>query len=312
MPLTAATFNTVQELVLHYIQQQQQSMGPHMHPCSHPEKPRTMGLSKEAHMNWDIDQDQIVLKDKLGDGQFAEEWGGLWNGTTNIAVKIVKPGFILNPKHLSTLQQMRNLKHPKVIQLYGVCTKGEPAYIINEILTHGNLQTYLQGEGKELALPQLIYLSTQITSGMAYLEEQSFVHGSLSTKNILVGDHLICKVADYGLAEIFNEGTFALENEAKFQWTAPEMSTASSLTTMSDVWSFGTVLYEIVTHCHPDYPNMTQTKVIHSIKQGYRLPQPKDCSDKLYSIILDCWILEPERRPSFSMLHTCLEFFFAN
>ena len=310
MPQTATTFKTIQELVSHYIQQQQQSMGPHMYPCSDPEKPRTIGLSKEANMNWDIDRQQIVLKDKLGEGQFAEVWGGLWNGATNVAVKIFKPGFIFTSKHLKILQEMRGLCHAKVIQLYGVCTKGEPTYIINEILTHGNLQTYLQGEGKELALPQLIYLSTQITSGMAYLEKQSFVHGSLSTKNVLVGVNMICKVADYGLAGIFDVNTLALKDEAKFQWTPPEMSTSSSVTTMSDVWSFGTVLYEIVTHCHPDYPNMTRTEVIHSIKQGYRLPQPTDCSPKLYNIILNCWILEPKRRPSFSTLHPHLELFF--
>ena len=163
-----------------------------------------------------------------------------------------------------------------------------------------------------MLLAQLIYLSTQIASGMAYLEKQSFVHGSLSTKNVFVGPNMICKVAEYGLAGMFSLGTFAVQDEAMFHWSAPEIFTASSLTTMSDVWSFGTVLYEIVTHCHPDYPTMTQSEVVHSIKQGYHLPRPKNCSDKLYNIILNCWILEPNRRPSFSTLHTHLDLFFAS
>ena len=115
---------------------------------------------------------------------------------------------------------------------------------------------YLRGDGHSLKLPQLINIGAQVTTGMAYLEEQSYIHRDLAARNILVGEHLICKVADFGLVHVIDEDIYEAHTRAKFpiKWTAPEAVMSSRFTIKSDVWSFGILLYELITYgCFP-YP----------------------------------------------------------
>ena len=69
---------------------------------------------------------------------------------------------------------MKRFRHPKLLQLYGVCTRGEPSYIVTELMIHGSLLEYLREEGRSLKVPQLIDMCAQFASGMAYLEEQNY------------------------------------------------------------------------------------------------------------------------------------------
>lgn len=82
---------------------------------------------------------------KLGHGQFGEVWEGLWNNTTPVAIKTLKPGTMDPKDFLAEAQIMKKLRHPKLIQLYAVCTMEEPIYIITELMKNGSLLDYLQG-----------------------------------------------------------------------------------------------------------------------------------------------------------------------
>ena len=77
---------------------------------------------------------------------------------------------------LTEAQIMKKLRHPRLIQLYAVCTMEEPIYIITELMKNGSLLEYLQGKGRTLKLPQLINMAANIASGMAYLEQQNYIH----------------------------------------------------------------------------------------------------------------------------------------
>ncbi|KAL4593620.1 tyrosine-protein kinase SRK3-like [Arapaima gigas] len=101
------------------------------------------------------------------------------------------------------VQALKCLHHPKLIQLLALCSRGEPVYIVTELMTKGNLKSYLESpEGHLLSLAHLVYMASQVAEGMAYLEDRSIVHRDLAARNILVGDNLVCKVADFGLARI--------------------------------------------------------------------------------------------------------------
>ena len=92
---------------------------------------------------------------------------------------------------LAEAQIMKKLRHPKLIQLYAVCTLEEPIYIITELMKNGSLLEYLQGKGRTLKMPQLIDMSAQIAAGMAYLESQNYIHRDLAARNVLVGENNI-------------------------------------------------------------------------------------------------------------------------
>lgn len=109
------------------------------------EKPVTEGLSHRTRDQWEIDRSSLKFLRKLGQGQFGEVWEGLWNNTTPVAIKTLKPGTMDPKDFLAEAQIMKKLRHAKLIQLYAVCTMEEPIYIITELMRNGSLLEYLQG-----------------------------------------------------------------------------------------------------------------------------------------------------------------------
>ena len=307
-----ATFLNIQELIAYYQQQADGLCCQLLYPCLLTEKPQTAGLSKQANEEWEIDRQQIRLIRKLGAGQFGEVWEGLWNNSTSVAVKTLKPGTMSPSEFLQEAALMKSLRHPKLIQLYAVCTREEPIYIVTELMKHGSLLEYLRGDGRSLKLPQLVDMSAQVATGMAYLETQNYIHRDLAARNILVSEHLICKVADFGLARVIDEDIYEAHTGAKFpiKWTAPEAAMYNRFTIKSDVWSFGIVLYEIVTYGRFPYPGMTNAEVLERIQTGYRMGCPPNCPKQLHDIMLDCWREESANRPTFETLQWQLEEFF--
>ena len=99
---------------------------------------------------------------KLGAGQFGEVWEGLWNNTTPVAIKTLKPGTMSAQAFLEEAQLMKRLRHPKLIQLYAVCTVQEPIMIITELMKHGSLLDYLHGDGHTLEMKQLVDMAAQV------------------------------------------------------------------------------------------------------------------------------------------------------
>lgn len=308
-----ATFDTIVDLVVYYQQQADGLCVNLICPCVHSEKPQTAGLSRQANEEWEIDRNEITIVKKLGAGDFAEVWEGLWNHTTAVAVKMLKQDYVSMQELPQVASVMKKLRHQKLIQLYAMCTKEEPIYIITELMKHGSLLDYLRGEGRFLKFPQLVDMSAQVAAGMAYLEEQNFIHRRLTARQILVGENLICKIADYALTQVIDKDIYEGRTGAlKFpiKWTAPEVLLYEQFSIRSDVWSFGVVLYEITTYGRLPYPGMTNEEVLEKVQQGYRMPCPRGCPDKLYDIMLDCWQEESSNRPTFETLQWCLEEFF--
>ncbi|KAF5919968.1 hypothetical protein HPG69_014334 [Diceros bicornis minor] len=280
------------------------------------EVPTPFDLSYKTVDQWEIDRNSIQLLKRLGSGQFGEVWEGLWNNTTPVAVKTLKPGSMDPNDFLREAQIMKNLRHPKLIQLYAVCTLEDPIYIITELMRHGSLLEYLQNDaGAKIHLTQQVDMAAQVASGMAYLESQNYIHRDLAARNVLVGEHNIYKVADFGLARVFkvdNEDIYESKHEIKLpvKWTAPEAIRANKFSIKSDVWSFGILLFEIITYGKMPYSGMTGAQVIQMLGQNYRLPQPSNCPLQFYNIMLECWNAEPKERPTFETLQWKLEDYF--
>lgn len=216
---------------------------------------------------------------------------------------------------------MRQIHHPNLVLLYAVCTDKEPLYIVTEYMLNGSLQEFMRKdeEAAQLNLSAQVDIAAMVANGMSHLEERKFVHRDLAARNVLVGEKIsgvpLVKVGDFGLARVLmDEDIYEARTGAKFpiKWTAPEAAIKGAFTTKSDVWSFGVLLYEIVTKGQVPYPGMANREVVEQIERGYRMAQPPNCPNPLYELMLKCWDKDPSCRPTFEHLFHLFDDYFVS
>ena len=256
---------------------------------------------------------EIQLVTSIGKGRFFEVWEGKWNETKRVAIKKMTEQFQPTEGLQDELATMKSFSHPNLVQFYSSSMRiGEPVCLIVELMEGGSLLDYLREAGETLQLSRLIEKAEQIAAGMAYLEQRNYVHQSLSARNVMLTKDLVCKVSDYGiirlLKEVNKEGSIPMCLPKR---TAPEAFLHGQFTIKSDVWSFGIVLYEIITYGHLPYLGMSNGQVMQKLQEGYRIPCPENCQEKLYEIMLSCWKQEPESRPTFETLRWQMEDYFS-
>lgn len=308
-------FPSLQALVEHYSREADGLCVNLRKPCIRLDKPDTNDLSYKTKDHWEIEKSELTFLNKLGSGQFGQVYEGRWNGTTPVAIKTLKEGSMEPKDFLAEAQVMKDLRHPKLIKLYAVCTREEPILIVTELMRNGCLLDYLQTKnGKMLTIRMLVHMAEQVAEGMKFLETKKYVHRDLAARNILVGDRNIVKIADFGLARLIKDNEYEAHAGARFpiKWTAPEAATHNKFTTKSDVWSFGVLLTELVTYGRVPYPGMTNSEVLQQVEKGMRMTHESmpNCPKALYDIMMECWHKDPAKRLTFEALHWKLELFF--
>ncbi|KAK2822252.1 hypothetical protein Q5P01_022317 [Channa striata] len=265
----------------------------------------------------EIDASNIRIERVIGAGEFGEVCSGRLRvqGKREIyvAIKSLKAGYSDKQRRdfLSEASIMGQFDHPNIIRLEGVVTRCKPVMIITEFMENGSLDTFLKKHDGQFTVIQVVGMLRGIASGMKYLSDMSYVHRDLAARNILVNSNLVCKVSDFGLSRVLEDDPEAAYTtrggKIPIRWTAPEAIAYRKFTSASDVWSYGIVMWEVISYGERPYWEMSNQDVIKAIDEGYRLPAPMDCPVVLHQLMLDCWEKGRSDRPKFGQIVTILD-----
>ncbi|KAM8802523.1 muscle, skeletal receptor tyrosine-protein kinase isoform 1-T1 [Rhynchonycteris naso] len=228
---------------------------------------------------------------------------------------------------------MAEFDNPNIVRLLGVCAVGKPMCLLFEYMAYGDLNEFLRSMSPHtvcglshsdlsvraqvsspgpppLSCAEQLCIARQVAAGMAYLSERKFVHRDLATRNCLVGENMVVKIADFGLSRNIYSADYykANENDAiPIRWMPPESIFFNRYTTESDVWAYGVVLWEIFSYGLQPYYGMAHEEVIYYVRDGNILSCPENCPLELYNLMRLCWSKLPADRPSFTSIHRILQ-----
>ncbi|CAL8326208.1 unnamed protein product [Boreogadus saida] len=265
----------------------------------------------------EIDVSSISIERIIGAGEFGEVCSGPLRlpgkREFQVAIKTLKAGYSEQQRRdfLWEASIMGQFDHPNIIHLEGVITKSKPVMIITEYMENGSLDSFLKKNDGQFTVIQLVGMLRGIASGMRYLSEMGYVHRDLAARNILVNSNLVCKVSDFGLSRVLEDDPEAeyttRGGKIPIRWTAPEAIAYRKFTSASDVWSYGIVIWEVMSYGERPYWEMSNQDVIKAVDESYRLPGPMDCPEALYLLMMDCWQRERSTRPKFDEIVCVLD-----
>ncbi|XP_078386349.1 angiopoietin-1 receptor isoform X2 [Cetorhinus maximus] len=267
--------------------------------------------------------DDIKFEDIIGEGNFGQVLKARIKKDghkMNAAIKRMKE-YASKDDHRDFAGELEVLcrlgHHPNIINLLGACEHRGYLYVAIEFAPHGNLLDFLRnsrvldtdpayaiahGTASTLSSQQLLQFAADVTKGMDYLSQKQFIHRDLAARNVLVGDNYVAKIADFGLSrgkEVYVKKTMG---RLPVRWMAIESLNYSVYTTNSDVWSYGVLLWEIVSLGGTPYCGMTCAELYEKLPLGYRMEKPLNCVDEVYELMLQCWREKPYERPTFAQI----------
>lgn len=258
-----------------------------------------------------VKEGELRRGNMLGFGAFGEVYKGVWvpegeNVKIPVAIKVLKDGTGANTskEFLDEAYIMASVEHPNLLQLLAVCMTNQ-MMLITQLMPLGCLLDYVRTHKEKIGSKAFLNWCTQIARGMSYLEEKRLVHRDLAARNVLVQTPSCVKITDFGLAKLLdiNEDEYkAAGGKMPIKWLALECIQHRIFTHKSDVWAFGVTIWEILSYGARPYENISARNVPELIENGLKLPQPAICTLDIYCIMVSCWMLDADSRPSFKQL----------
>ncbi|KFQ89509.1 Tyrosine-protein kinase BTK, partial [Phoenicopterus ruber ruber] len=296
-------FNTIPELITYHQHNSAGLISRLKYPVSQHQKsaPSTAGL---GYGSWEIDPKDLTFLKELGTGQFGVVKYGKWRGQYNVAIKMIREGSMSEDEFIDEAKVMMNLSHEKLVQLYGVCTKQRPIFIITEYMANGCLLNFLRETRRRFQPAELLEMCKDVCEAMEYLESKQFLHRDLAARNCLVNDQGIVKVSDFGLSRYVLDDEYTSSMGSKFpvRWSPPEVLLYSKFSSKSDVWAFGVLMWEVYSLGKMPYERFNNSETTEHVIQGLRLYRPQQASERVYAIMYSCWHEKAEERPTFTAL----------
>uniref|UniRef100_A0A1A9W763 Mitogen-activated protein kinase kinase kinase dlk-1 n=1 Tax=Glossina brevipalpis TaxID=37001 RepID=A0A1A9W763_9MUSC len=256
-------------------------------------------IKNQKTEDWEIPFEAITDLHWLGSGAQGAVFSGRLKNET-VAVKKVKDVKETDIKHL------RKLDHENIIKFKGVCTQSPVFCIIMEFCPFGPLQNILKTE-KVMKPSRLVSWSKQIALGMQYLHSHKIIHRDLKSPNILISTNETVKISDFGTSREWNEISTKMSFAGTVAWMAPEVIRNEPCSEKVDIWSYGVVLWEMLT-CEIPYKDVDSSAIIWGVgNNALKLPIPSTCPEGFKLLINLCWHIKPRCRPSFRHILSHLE-----
>ncbi|XP_047443558.1 insulin receptor b [Mugil cephalus] len=269
---------------------------------------------------WEVPRDKITLLRELGQGSFGMVYEGIakdivkGDPDTRVAVKTVNESASLRERieFLNEASVMKAFSCHHVVRLLGVVSKGQPTLVVMELMTHGDLKSYLRSlrpdsENNPSGCPpptlkDMLQMAAEIADGMAYLNAKKFVHRDLAARNCMVAEDYTVKIGDFGMTRDIYETDYYRKGGKGLlpvRWMAPESLKDGVFTAHSDCWSFGVVLWEISTLAEQPYQGLSNEQVLKFVMDGGYLDRPDNCPERMHNLMQMCWQYNPKMRPMF-------------
>ncbi|XP_022725447.1 serine/threonine-protein kinase STY46-like isoform X2 [Durio zibethinus] len=258
---------------------------------------------------WEIDPRHLKFENKVASGSY----GDLYKGTycsQEVAIKVLKPERINADMQKEFAQEvfiMRKVRHKNVVQFIGACTKPPSLCIITEFMSGGSVYDYLHKQKGVFKLPSLLKVAIDVSKGMNYLHQNNIIHRDLKAANLLMDENEVVKVADFGVARVKAQSGVMTAETGTYRWMAPEVIEHKPYDHKADVFSFGIVLWELLTGKLP-YEYLTPLQAaVGVVQKGLRPTIPKNTNPKLAELLDRCWQQDPTLRPDFSEIIEILQ-----
>ncbi|NP_001291521.1 insulin-like peptide receptor [Solenopsis invicta] len=274
---------------------------------------------------WEVPRKKIQLLRELGNGSFGMVYEGLAKDVVKgkpevrCAVKTVNENATDRERieFLNEASVMKAFNTHHVVRLLGVVSQGQPTLVVMELMVNGDLKTYLRSHRPDVCenskqpptLREILQMAVEIADGMSYLSAKKFVHRDLAARNCMVAEDLTVKIGDFGMTRDIYETDYYRKGSKGLlpvRWMAPESLKDGVFTSFSDVWSYGVVLWEMVTLASQPYQGLSNDQVLRYVIEGGVMERPENCPDSLYNLMRRTWNHRATRRPTFIDIETLL------
>uniref|UniRef100_A0A672LC74 Receptor protein-tyrosine kinase n=1 Tax=Sinocyclocheilus grahami TaxID=75366 RepID=A0A672LC74_SINGR len=255
---------------------------------------------------------QELRKGKLlGYGVFGTVNKGFWipegdSVKIPVAIKIIqdRSGRQTFTEITDHMLAMGSLDHPYIVRHLGICL-GTSLQLVTQLNPHGSLLQHLRQHKDSLDPQRLLNWCVQIAKGMYYLEEHCIAHRNLAARNVLLKSEYIVQISDFGVVDLLypdDKKYVYSEHKMPIKWMALESILFRRYTHQSDVWSYGVTVWEMMSYGAEPYASMHPHDVPGLLEKGERLAQPQICTIDVYMVMVKCWMIDENVRPTFKEL----------